>query len=54
MSDYLEEITENWAITYDNLQAAILSGDLDAIEKWTAEINHIESIHKEYNLEMEL
>ena len=54
MSEYLSEVKENWSITFDNLNAAVLSGNIDAIEKWTAVINHIENIYKEYLLKTEL
>lgn len=54
MSDYLEEVKENWSITFDNLNAAVLSGDTDAIEKWKAEIAHIQKVYEEHLLELEL
>ena len=54
MSDYLKECDENWVISYRNLKAAERAEDVDAMDKWNAELDRIEDVTTSYIREMEL
>lgn len=47
-NNYFLELAENWTISFDNYQHALLSEDKVAIENWTAELNRIKEITLEY------
>ena len=54
MSDYLKECDENWIISLQNLKAAERAQDVDAMDKWNAELDRIEDATTSYIKEMEL
>ena len=54
MSDYLKECDENWRISFGNLNAAKRADDVDAMEKWNAELDRIEDAITDHLQTMEL